>query len=232
MWLNINHMLNIAKISNRILPQNCLLCKQEDHGLAICSACLADLPWQVENCCQLCGLISNNPICGRCLKQAPAFNHTYAVFQYAYPIDALIPYYKYHHALHLCQTLGELLAQKLITQNIDYLIAMPMHPYRIRERGFNQSLELAKVVSRITNIPLHAFSCQRIKHTPPQASLAHKDRIKNVKDVFACSQDYTGKRIAMIDDVMTTGASLNELAKTIKKAGAREVSCCVLARTL
>ncbi len=225
-------MLNLAKISNRLLPASCLLCNEADHGLAICRSCLADLPWQAENCCQQCGLTSNSPICGRCLNQPPAFAQTHAVFQYAYPMDALIPHYKYHHALHLSQTLGELLAQKFINQTIDRLIPMPMHPYRIRERGFNQSLELAKVVSKITKIQVDAFGCQRLKHTPPQASLAHKDRIKNVKGVFACNTDFTGQRIALIDDVMTTGASLNELAKVIKKAGAIEVSCYVLARTL
>jgi ComF family protein len=112
----------------------------------------------------------------------------------------------------------------------DALIAMPLHPIRLQERGFNQSLEIAKIVAGACKRPLLTQHCTRIKHTTPQAQLKLKDRANNIKGAFACD-DLTGMRVALVDDVMTSGASLNELAKIAKQAGAIEVTCWVLART-
>ena len=109
---------------------------------------------------------------------------------------------------------------------------MPMHPSRLQSRGFNQALELARIIAKKMQLQLDYSSCQRTKLTPPQASLPLKERIKNIQGVFNCSQDLKGVSIALVDDVMTTGASLNELAKTLKKAGAAHVECWVIARTL
>jgi len=108
---------------------------------------------------------------------------------------------------------------------------MPLHPQRLQARGFNQSLEIAKVIAKQRDIKLDSTSCSRIKNTPPQASLAPKERIKNMKGAFDCKGTFNGMHIALIDDVMTTGASLNELAKTLKQAGANKISCYVIART-
>lgn len=115
---------------------------------------------------------------------------------------------------------------------IDLLMPMPMHSARLKVRGFNQALELARLMSKSTNIPLDYSSCQRVRFTPPQASLPLKERIKNIRGAFSCQQNLHGKNIAIIDDVMTSGASLNELAKTLKEAGAAHVECWVIARTL
>ncbi|HAJ72019.1 MAG TPA: phosphoribosyltransferase, partial [Methylophilaceae bacterium] len=114
----------------------------------------------------------------------------------------------------------------------DIIIAMPLHPLRLQERGFNQSLEIAKVVARHLNTQLDVQHCQRVVNTPPQASLALKDRVKNIKGVFNCLKSYQDQHISVVDDVMTSGASLNELAKTLKNAGAASVSCWLVARTL
>lgn len=109
---------------------------------------------------------------------------------------------------------------------------MPMHATRLKERGFNQALEIARLVSRQLHIPIDYTSCQRTRYTPPQASLPLKERIKNIKGVFECNANLQGLSVAMIDDVMTTGASLNELAKTLKQSGAAHVECWVITRTL
>lgn len=109
---------------------------------------------------------------------------------------------------------------------------MPMHPKRLTERGFNQSLEIARLISQTLQINLDYHSCQRIKYAPPQASLPLKERIHNIRGVFDCQQRLQGRHIAIVDDVMTTGASLNELAKTLKQVGAAHVECWVIARTL
>jgi ComF family protein len=224
-------MLNLRKFGKVLLPYHCLLCDETNSETAICQHCLADLPWHPTNSCMQCGLVANSLICGHCLKQPPYYDRTHAVFNYIYPVDALLQHYKYRHALHLSQAMGELLSEKLIGKNLDTLIAMPLHPNRILDRGFNQSLEIAKIAAKISAIPLDIVSCHRVKDTPPQASLALKARISNIKGAFICTGDFRGKRIAIIDDVMTSGASLNELAKTIKGAGASEVHCFVIART-
>jgi ComF family protein len=113
-------------------------------------------------------------------------------------------------------------------------VALPLHPARLRERGFNQSLLLARRISRRLDIPLLADVCERVRNTPPQSSLPWKERDKNMRQAFACKPgiDVRGKHVAVVDDVMTTGASIGELARALKQAGASEVSAWVVARTL
>lgn len=145
-------------------------------------------------------------------------------------------HYKYKGVLQLADTFAHLLHQQRLPneleQTIDLIIPMPMHSTRLKERGFNQALELARIISKNTLIKCDYTICQRTKFTPPQASLPLKDRIKNIRGAFSCTQNVQGLRIAIVDDVMTTGASLNELAKTLKEAGAMHIECWVVARTL
>lgn len=145
-------------------------------------------------------------------------------------------HYKYKGVLQLADTFAQLLHQQRLAndvkEKIDLIIPMPMHSTRLKERGFNQALELARIISKKTQIKCDYTTCQRTKFTPPQASLPLKDRIKNIRGVFSCTQNVQGLRIAIVDDVMTTGASLNELAKTLKEAGAVHIECWVVARTL
>lgn len=114
----------------------------------------------------------------------------------------------------------------------DFIVPMPLHSSRLRERGFNQALEIARGVSKKTGIALLPAVCKRIKNTPSQTGLPWKAREKNVKGAFTCQADLAGRRIAILDDVMTTGATLNELAKVLRKSGAIHVSGWVVARTL
>ncbi len=231
-WLKINQWLNCAQLRSYLFKQNCTLCDaQTKSDLSMCGACIQELPSAPHPCCPQCGLSTQGDICGKCLKQSPHFDATRALFTYGYPVDALLQHYKYNNALYLSQTFAQLLSAKMQDKDIDLIIAMPLHPSRIKERGFNQSLELAKIVAKQHRIALDSTTCNRIKNTPPQASLPLKNRLKNMQGAFECKQSFAGKHIALIDDVMTTGSSLNELAKTIKNAGARKVSCYVLART-
>jgi len=123
------------------------------------------------------------------------------------------------------------MADALDFTGVDLIIPMPLHTNRVKSRGFNQSLEIAKVIAKRHQLAMDRHSCEKVKDTPPQASLAYKDRIKNMKNVFRCNTQYQDLHIGIIDDVMTTGASLNELAKTLKKADASKISSYVLART-
>ena len=114
----------------------------------------------------------------------------------------------------------------------DYVIPMPLHHTKLCERGFNQSLLLASTIARQLNIKLLADSCQRIRNTPSQSSLPWKERDKNVRNAFRCDVDLSGKHVALVDDVLTTGASLNALAAAAKQKGAKKISAWVVARTL
>ena len=229
-WLKNNQWLKL----DQIFKQNCLLCASpQANSHALCAACLKELPYSPTSSCPQCGLSSNSLVCGSCLNSPPDFDITRAVFIYAFPIDAMMQHYKYGDALHISRTFGQLLAEKIDLNSIDLIIPMPMHPARLKERGFNQALEIAKVFSKEK---LDYKSASRQKLTPPQASLPFKERVKNIKGAFAINKNLAanlaGKCVAIVDDVMTTGASLNELAKTLKNAGASHVECWVVARTL
>jgi len=224
------------------LKQSCLLCASHQGGkLGLCDACLHDLPWHDAPCCPQCGLLSNGLLCGNCLNATPSFDATNALFTYDYPLDRLLQHYKYQESLSLANTFAALWLEKQAANiadsqdekpEIDLIIPMPMHKNRLKQRGFNQALEIARLISKHTQIKLDYTSCQRTRLTPPQASLPLKERIKNIRGVFQCDKNLQGLNIALVDDVMTTGASLNELAKTLKQAGAAHVECWLIARTL
>ena len=227
----------------RLFKQNCLLCRSANgDDIALCSRCQEDLPWHIQPHCPQCGLLSfDNQICGHCLKSPPDFDMTHSLFTYDFPLNALLHRYKYGGMLNLSHSFADLMSYQLLQNHtdvsgIDLIIPMPMHRQRLQERGFNQALEIAKKVAKKLCIPLNYNICIRHKLTPPQASLPLKERVKNIRGVFsiadAQAKNLQGLKIAIIDDVMTTGASLNELANTLKKAGASHVECWVVARTM
>ena len=241
-WLNNNRLFNLNTFKQAVFVQNCLLCDAPQASIhAVCRPCLNDLPWQPKTSCPQCGLSSSGQLCGSCISAPPDFDITHSVFLYEFPIDKMMQRYKYGSSLNIGDTFGRFLAEKikldvLNNNNVDLIIPMPMHPQRLKERGFNQALEIAKVLSRLltkkSREKLDFKSVARQTLTPPQASLPLKQRVKNIKGAFKVNAELKGKRIAIVDDVMTTGASLNELAKTLKKAGAAHVECWVIARTL
>lgn len=225
--------LNIRTRLWQLLPaQPCILCGTASRIGIWCAACDAELPYLSTACCPMCALPTHDgAICGHCLQKTPYFDRTVAVFTYAFPINKLVQALKHKEKLVLANHLAEKLAQR-ITQRPDYLVAMPLHPMRLRTRGFNQSLELARHIGRQLEIPLLPDACQRKRDTPPQTALSRKERGQNVRQAFTCTQNFSGKHIAIIDDVMTSGASLNEMAHTLRQAGAIMISAWVIARTL
>lgn len=218
-----------------MLPaQPCVLCGCMSHDGLWCTACNATLPYLSAPHCPVCAIPTpGGTVCGHCLAQPPLFTHTYAVFGYAFPIDRLIQRMKYHEQLALAHAFAEKMVQEIDLHNLpDCVIAMPLHPAKLRERGFNQSLLLASTVARKLGLKLLTHACRRIRDTPPQSALPWKARKKNVRNAFSCEMDLSGKRVALVDDVLTTGASLNALAGAVSKAGAIEISAWVVARTL
>ena len=167
-----------------------------------------------------------------CIASPPDFDATKAAFTYEYPISQVLQQYKYNQQLFLAETFAELMLQKIQAQNIDHIIPMPLHPNRLQERGFNQSLEVSRIIGKHLNIRVNGQAVLRIKLSPPQASLPLKEHVRNMKGAFICNENLSGMRIALIDDVMTTGASLNALAKAVKAKGAAHVECWLIARRL
>jgi ComF family protein len=229
----IGNFLNISIKLRQALPaQPCLLCGSFSHDGAWCKACDSTLPYLTTPRCPLCALPTlNGNICGRCLKNMPQFDRTLAVFAYAFPLDKLVQALKFGEQLMLANGLADSLARRVEVRP-DCIIAMPLHSSRLRERGFNQSIELARRVAKSLNVPLLPHACVRVRDTPPQSVLAWKERGKNMRKAFTCSQDLTGKHVAVVDDVMTSGASLNEVSAALRSAGASEVSAWVIARTM
>jgi ComF family protein len=218
----------------RLPAQPCLLCGANSHDGICCSACNADLPRLPAERCPVCALPTPaGEVCGACLKRRPPFDHTVAAFSYDFPLDKLVQALKFNENLILVNLLADALI-KQVGSRPDRLIALPLHPARLRERGFNQSLLLARRISARLNIPLLPDACDRVRDTPPQSSLPWKERDKNMRQAFTCQPEANiqGKHIAIVDDVMTTGASIGELARVLKQAGAREVSAWVITRTL
>jgi ComF family protein len=224
---------NICALIEQILPvQPCLLCGAPSKSGVWCAACDASLPRLTKACCPVCALPTlNGAVCGRCLNQLPHFKRTVAAYAYAFPLDKLVQALKYGEKLHLANSLGDKLAQCVVVRP-DCLVAMPLHPARLRERGFNQSLQLARRIGRQLDLPVLSLACRRVRNTTSQSSLPWKERGKNMRKAFSCSSEVAGKHVAVVDDVMTTGATLNELSLALLKAGATEVSAWVVARTL
>ncbi|HWI15374.1 MAG TPA: ComF family protein [Burkholderiales bacterium] len=154
-----------------------------------------------------------------------------AAYIYDFPIDALIQAYKYGGELRLVRALGNATAAAAHGA-VDALIPMPLSEERVRERGYNQALELARHVGSRRGIPVLAHACRRAIDTPAQALLPWRERARNVRGAFVCDADLTGLRVAVVDDVLTTGATLNELARNIKRAGAKAVYGWVAARAV
>jgi ComF family protein len=228
-----DHFLNIrTKIRQALPAQPCLLCGAFSHNGAWCEACDSSLPYLTAPHCPVCALPTlNGELCGHCLKRMPKFDRTLAVFAYAFPLDKLVQALKFREHLMLVGGLAERLVQR-VTIRPDCIIAMPLHRSRLRERGFNQSQELARHVAKSLDIPLLPHACQRVRDTPPQSALKWKERGKNMRNAFTCTLDLSGKHVAVVDDVMTSGASLNEVSVALRGAGAAEISAWVIARTL
>jgi ComF family protein len=217
------------------LPQACFLCGARVTGRLLCAGCEDDLARLPTACCPQCALpTSQGEICGACLKKPPAFDRTRATFSYAFPLDSLVQQCKYAHASNLTDFFAARMASRSDTPSalLDYLLPMPLHPARLAQRGFNQAAEIARRLSPRIGVPWLPNACQRVRNTASQAGLDLKTRQRNLRGAFVCNIDLSGTRVALIDDVMTSGSSLDELARVVRKAGAIEIQAWVLARTL
>ena len=210
----------------------CVLCgaRSDRHGL--CAGCRCDLPRLPPTSCAVCAMPLTVPgVCGACLQRPPRYDAVIAAQVYAAPLDRLIQRYKYGADIRLAPTLAQLLAAH-VRSRPDLLIPMPLAPRRLRERGFNPALELARTLARTQDCTLTIDLCRRVIETPPQALLPWSARARNVRRAFVCDGNLRGLTVAVVDDVLTTGATLDELARVLKRAGAARVEGWVVARAV
>ena len=221
------------EVSYAACPGACLLCGEDSASRILCTACLTDLPLMPATLCPHCAeQTTYGERCGACIKEPPHFDRVTAAFRYDFPVDRIIQALKYGHQLSVAGWIGRLLASRLAAHEHDLILPLPLHPMRLAERGFNQSMEIARTLGKALDRPVQYEHLLRTRATRPQADLPHKERQKNVRGAFECRCDYSDQRILLVDDVMTTGATLNECARILKMHGARTVTVAVAARTL
>lgn len=218
----------------QLFPAACCACA--DSGLGrydICAGCYRELPRLVHGC-RICAepLSDSDLICGRCQMSPPAFEQVIAPYLYASPMDSLIQEFKFAGRLSTGRLLGELLARHLrqCRASADLLLPMPLHVGRLRRRGFNQAAELSRPLRRVLDIAVDAHRLQRIRRTGYQSELPRKDRSHNVRGAFAFSGRLDGLKVAVVDDVITTGSSADAVARTLRRAGAARVEIWTVAR--
>jgi ComF family protein len=217
------------KIASVLFGGGCFLCRGAAREL-LCGACDADLPRLSRPLCPRCALESpRGELCGRCLSQAPAYDATQAALAYEFPADALVQALKFRGELALAPLLAALLAARLRTERADLVVPVPLSTERLRRRGYNQAVEIAR---HMPGGRLELTLCQRTRDAPPQMELPYEARQRNVRGAFRCTRPLGGATVAVVDDVMTTGATLDEMARTLKGAGAERVVNWVVARTM
>ena len=215
-------------LANLFFGGSCFVCRGAAQAL-LCAACEGELPRLAGALCPRCALPSpNGAVCGRCLADPPGYDATIAVFAYEFPADALVHALKFRGELALAGFLGKRLSEKA-TQSVDRVIPVPLSAARLRSRGYNQAVEIARhVLPGKMDIDI----CVRRQDSTPQMQLPWDERQRNVRGAFHCMRPLVGASVAVVDDVMTTGATLDELARTLKRAGAARVVNWVVARTL
>jgi ComF family protein len=216
-----------------MLSSACLLCSGNAEAEGLCAGCRKSLPVLPEAHCPVCAVPDRTgEPCGRCLKKAPHFDRIVAAFVYQFPAAVLIQELKYRGNLACARPLAAGLATALDNEPYpDVVIAMPLARARLADRGFNQAMEIARLVAKDFDLDISSHICRRTRAGAPQAALPWKRRSTNVRNAFTCDRDLQGKSVAVVDDVLTTGATLDELALTLKRRGAREVIGWIAART-
>ncbi|MDN3921010.1 ComF family protein [Roseateles violae] len=224
-------------------PGQCAVCRSwsEQH---VCSDCLMRYARPVPRCWTCAARLPlerighRHPKCGRCLREPPPLSRTIAALDYAFPWDGLLQHYKFHQAIELRETLLDRLRQALLVAEAlkpDWLLPVPLALKRQRERGYNQSWELARSLARRHKLRCEADMLLRVRETSQQAQLPYAVRAANVKGAFAVDPSHAarlhGRRVVLLDDVMTSGATLFELARVLRQAGVADVQAWVVART-
>lgn len=224
----------VKPVLNALLPASCLLCGAHCGEGMLCPDCRNDLPRLGPDACPRCAEPGSGGLpCAHCQRQQPHFDGAWAAWRYEHPVDRLVQALKYQAQLGLADLFAQTLALSLApaASQWDALVPLPLHGHRMAERGFNQSLEIARRLGSYLNLPVQPDACLRLRATATQADLPEEKRHGNVRNAFHCPRDMQGMRLLLVDDVLTTGATLSECARTLKLHGALRVEVAVVART-
>jgi ComF family protein len=222
-----------AAFTQWVFGGTCLLCRGGAGQGLLCAACDADLPRLGGALCPRCAMPSTaGAICGRCLSNPPRFDATVAALEYRFPADVLVHALKFRGELALAALLARLLEARIVRDPpVHFILPVPLAARRLRERGYNQALEIARHLTHATGARLALDACERTRDTPAQTGLPWAERTANMRGAFRAPRSLDGATIAVLDDVMTTGATLDEIAGALKSSGASYVVNWVVART-
>lgn len=237
--LQMIRRIDFESLVSALFPATCVLCGAPGAGgRDLCAGCKAELPWNRESCIRCAlpfeGSVPPGTLCGRCQKKAPPFERCITAFRYESAVPSMVVGAKFRGRLNLARLLGQCLAETVQERGLalpEVLVPVPLHPARLRERGYNQALELARVLGRELVLPVDAHGCIRIVSTPPQAGLDVRARRRNIRGAFVLTRPPSQMRVAIVDDVMTTGSTVAELSRVFLKAGVAQVEVWAVART-
>ncbi|HZS12250.1 MAG TPA: ComF family protein, partial [Nitrospirales bacterium] len=229
----------LRRLVHVVLPVDCGTCAlplSDDPIPFFCRGCWEDIAPMAGPACPRCGrpfasrialAYSETHRCSDCRRRVPAYSRAWSGYVYDGTIRDALRLFKYEKKVALAHPLGRLLAKAASVQpfETDVIVPVPLYSARLRERGFNQSLLLADRLARATGIPVSALSLTRIRATPSQTDLTRRARLQNLRRAFSVRRpaEIAGRRVLLIDDVFTTGTTVNECAKALRKAGAADV---------
>ena len=232
----------LRALAHRLLPRRCVVCEMSRAAgkVSICEQCEADFFFTSGDRCERCAIsvpkagADARQTCGRCLADPPHYDATTTLADYVSPVDGMVTALKFKARLDLARFFGQMLGQRLASQGDmrhATVIPVPLAFERVRQRGFNQSQQIAHAVAAATRSKLVVNQVLRVRHTVPQQWLALKERQRNVRGAFAVEGDLAGQSIFLVDDVMTSGSTVDEIARVLKRAGAARVHNLIVART-
>ncbi len=220
-----------------MLTPTCIVCGElGNKTLDLCLSCRQALVFNARFCkrCALPLEVEAAELCGSCLRRPPRFIASYCAFEYGYPIAQLVRTLKYGHSLSHAQVLGTLLSDYLLQHHQNewpkYILPVPLSIERYRQRGFNQAIELGRVLESKLSVPMNTNLIERVRHTVEQAGLSRRERHKNLRNAFIVIDQPVPEHIAIVDDVVTTGSTVNEIARTLIRAGVKKIEVWAIAR--
>lgn len=223
----------LRQLGRGLFTPRCLICGDFGvNGVDLCRKCRQQLPFN-HSPCQCCALPLPSPgVCGACLRHPPPLTISHAAFVYRFPLDRLVPRLKFHRDLPAGRLLAELLGDSVQAAGLPLpgaLVPVPLHAGRLRRRGFDQACELARPLARRFGVALRADALARVRDTLAQTELDASQRKRNVRQAFS-AQGPLPAHVTLVDDVMTTGATLHAAARALRRAGVRRIDAWVCAR--
>lgn len=227
----------LSAFLNLLLPPLCPICAGYTATGGLCPKCNAGIRFITGSLCICCGMPfisqeTSNHFCSRCIRKKKPFSRARSVAVYEGILMEAIHWFKYNGKTSLAKPLGQLLTKGFSNPGYDLIVPVPLHRTRIKERGFNQALLLARELAETYSLPVDYIRLKRIRPTDPQTGLKGKERMKNVRGAFAVEYGrfFEDKNVLLIDDVYTTGATVSECCRVLKKAGAKNTDVLTLAR--